>query len=160
MSGRQTPSWARQLLLSSFLVFLGLLQSCADISDREIVQRFEQHRADFERLARVGLSTGLSCEATGQGTKCNSETAQSMFQELHKEAGVKSVQAREDIPQLGNSVSFVMAGYGLITTNSYSKGIAYSTAPLSPVVENTDNHADMRFRFRRIADHWYVFVMP
>ena len=160
MNRRQGSQWRCQAFFWFLPILAVALQSCSNISDNEIAQRFAEHRADFERVAKLGLSTRLSCQATGSEIKCNSKILNSLFQTLHKEADVQSIEARADIPQLGKSVFFVIADYGLITTNSYSKGILYSTDPISPVVENTGDHDDMRFRFRPIADHWYVFVMP
>ena len=137
-----------------------LLQSCSEINDKQIVRIFESHRAALDRIAKIGLSSDLSCNATDREVKCNNATAQPIFEALSREAGVKAIRARSDIPQLGNAVYFVIADYGFITTNSYSKGIVYSAASLSPVVDDTQSRAEMRFRFRPIADHWYVFVMP
>lgn len=147
------------LLLWLLLLCIGLV-GCSDVRDRDIASSFENNRAAFERVVKLAISSDLSCQADKGELKCNNQGALPTFEELHKKAEVNAIQARKDIPQLGNAVYFVMASYGPITTNSYSKGVVYSTASLSPIVENTANHPDMRFRFRTLDDHWYVFVMP
>lgn len=146
------PFWAALLCL--------LFGSCSDRPDRDVSSTFAKNRAIFETIAKLGLSTDLSCQTHDGDLQCNNPAVRPLFEALHKNADVKAIQASNDIPQLGNSVYFVMASYGLITTNSYSKGIAYSTASLTPTADNTADHPDMRFRFKPLADHWYVFVMP
>lgn len=151
---------ARYVLLFWALLPCLILGSCSDIRDRDISNSFAKNRAAFESIAKLGISTDLSCQVHGGDLECNNPAARPIFDALHKNADVKAIQARNDIPQLGNSVYFVMASYGPITTNSYSKGLVYSTMSLTPSVDNTADHPDMRFRFRPLTDHWYVFVMP
>jgi hypothetical protein len=111
-------------------------------------------------MAKLGFSTNLSCQVHDGDLECSDGSALPLFEALNKGATVKAVQARSDIPQLGNAVYFVLASYGLITTNSYSRGVIYSTSDLRPVVRNTGEHPEMRFRFKPLAEHWYVFTMP
>lgn len=150
-------SSGRALLLAWLYVWLG---SCVDVQDRNVAISFEKNRSAFEAIAKLAISTNLSCEADSGEPQCNNGSARPLFKILYRNAHVMAVQARSDIPQLGNAVYFVMDTYGPITTNSYSKGIVYSTGTLSPRVDNTADHPEMRYRFRTLGGHWYIFVMP
>jgi hypothetical protein len=135
--------------------------ACSDIRDQEIASDFVNNRPLFDHIVEIGLSTDLSChEASGNIETCSMPVATTTFDALRKRARIQSINARHDIPQLGNAVYFTVASYGLVTMSSYSKGIVYSTNALQPVVNNTEDRPDLRFRFNRIAEHWYVFIMP
>jgi hypothetical protein len=156
----QVVGVVNSLFVSCLVLICLTLTGCTDISDQAVSSYFAKNRNAFERMAKLGVSSGLSCQARGGKLECNEGSALTLFEALHRDADVNAVQARSDIPELGNAVYFVVANYGLITTNSYSKGVIYSTSSLLPVVSNTDEHPEMRFRFKPLADHWYVFTMP
>lgn len=143
------------------LALLFCLMTGCEITDRTISENFMKNRATFDRMVELGLSKDLSCyEAPGSVTQCTDPVAIKPFEEMRNSIGVTSIRATQNIPQLGNAVCFTMASYGVLVTDSYSKGLVYSTQALQPLVDDTSDHPELRFRFHRIADHWYVFTMP
>ena len=143
-------------------VLLSVVGSCsAEISDLDIAQEFTRNKALFDQIVRIGLSTDLSCyESTGNVATCSNPTATATFDALRSLARIKAIHARHGLPEPGDTVCFVVAEYGMLTTNSYTKGLVYSASALQPIVESTDDHPDLKYRFKRIANHWYVFTMP
>jgi hypothetical protein len=98
-----------------------------EITDRAISQSFTKNRESFDRIVQIGLSKDFSCyEAPGAVMQCTNPIATKTFEELRKNAGVSSIRAMQGIPQLGNAVCFTMASYGVLVTDSYSKGVVYS----------------------------------
>ncbi len=91
--GARTLRW-HTLATAVCLALVGsLLQSCSEINDKQIVRIFESHRAALDRIAKIGLSSDLSCNATDREVKCNNATAQPIFEALSREAGVKAIRA-------------------------------------------------------------------
>jgi hypothetical protein len=142
------------------ILFLAL-GGCADIRDRDIASMFARDQVTFEGLAQIGISAGLSCyEARDGSLQCSNASARPLFEQLHQKDGVRAIQAKAGGAQAGKAVYFVVASYGPITTNSYSKGLVYATAPLSPLVENTDDHPEVPRRYKPLGGNWYVFTTP
>jgi len=150
------------LPMFSILMVLCLLNACtSEISDKEISADFTNYKKLFAETARLGLGTDLACyRKSGDTVTCNMPAAIETFRSLSRVTGVKSAYARNDIPQLGNAVYFVVAEYGFVTMSSYTKGLIYSQQELVPTVNSTDDKPESKYRFKKLEDHWYVFRMP
>ena len=107
-----------------------------------------------------GLGSDLSCYESMHKAVCNISELTDTFDELRQAAGVKAIYARHDLPELGNAVYFVIAQYGFVTMSSYTKGLIYSTQRIQPLVNDTDDRPESKYRFKRIHGNWYAFVMP
>jgi hypothetical protein len=144
----------------STILFL-VLTACSELKDRDIALRFERDRGGFEQLAKMAATKQLSCsERSDHSLECTDAEALPLFAGLNKRDGVHSVQTESGMPRVAGGVYFVMASYGLITTNSWSKGLLYATAKPSPIVTDTDEHEDVPRRYSALSGNWYVFATP
>ena len=112
------PNWDYRLLaLPCLFLCIGLV-SCSDVRDQDVAKYFETSRVAFERIAEIAISSNLSCQVEGAELQCNNRNVLPLFGQLHKNAGVNAIYVTKAVPELGNAVYFVMASYGLISTNS------------------------------------------
>lgn len=137
--------------------FLLSMIGCSNLNDGDIASRLAKDRPTFERLAKMAEERQLSCsEDAGHVLKCDDPEALPLFERLNKSDGVRSVHTKTDEPHVSSGVYFAMASYGLITTNSESKGLLYATTKPMPLVADTDKHEDVPRRFNALYGNWYV----
>jgi len=157
---RATAVWGRfhhLIVAGLFLVLIG----CSELKDNDIASRLAKDRSTFEQLAKLAEEKQLWCaESSDHTLKCNDPDALPLFERLNKHDGVRSVQTKTDVPRVSDGVYFAMVNYGLITTNSESKGLLYSTTRPSPLVHDTGQREDIPRRFNAVSQNWYVFTTP
>ncbi len=159
---RSVPAWVTGVFraITSVILFLAL-GGCSELKDRDVASRLAHDRGSFEQVAKMATSKPLSCsEGSDHALECTDPEALPLFAAINKRDGVRSVQTESGEPRVASGVYFVMTTYGLITTNSWSKGLLYATANPSPVVADTDKHEDVPRRYNALYGNWYVFAIP
>lgn len=141
-------------------------------SDDSLIQNFQNHEAEFERLVRMAKEDSHVIRIASDFTWTDKNAAwprpeselgfsterwneyRSLFKKLDLKAGILNYQ-----PDL---VYLTASTQGLLTGGS-GKGYAYSLKEPSPIVESLDNvsfkgsEKSMNFAYRKLKGNWYLF---
>lgn len=142
-------------------------------TDARVKQQFFAHQADFEKI--VGMAeedahlvriakdfTWLDTDASWPRKDAGiSQKRWDEYRRLFRRAGVPDGLSKDIGPP---RIFLPIASRGLVTSGD-AKGIAYSRAPLTPVLRyldgvNPNELYDKRGRviaFATIQDHWYIY---
>ena len=161
--------FALWLGMVAVLISPWLLAGQTHPTDAELKKRFNSHRGDLERLARMAeedqhliriasnftwLDTDASWPRDNVGiSPARWNAYRSLFQNLGIDGGISR---RVELP---TSLFFLISGFGTVPSGS-TKGLVYSPRLLSPTRESLDglNFTDKGIYFEKIAEKWYLFV--
>lgn len=138
------------------LVICSLLLGCAPHPpDESLRVRFFQHEASFEKLVRIApnftwpenTEVPLSCQRWDE------------YRVLFRELGIEfGISRRDDV-----GVMLIVNSVGMISRGT-SKGYAYSTEQLDPIVASLDEKGTQPcgrrkdcIAFKRLKNNWYLF---
>jgi hypothetical protein len=124
---------------------LGGLAGCArHPSDREMIERFNAHREEFQMLADEAL--------TDVGSVGRDE-----YQRRLAALGIGGVGVGN---QLRGEVTFSMSSKGVGFAHGSSKGFLYTPTIPDPLLDSLEGKAVRAYAsaYRRIADRWYLYL--
>jgi hypothetical protein len=155
----QASALAMTLLSSSGVVvgLAGLLSwSLSPPSDAGMFRHFSRREAAFEQLARMAEEDPqvwrIGSNFTDPDNRAElglSDQRIAQYRALLRQAGVRVVIHRRE----PNYIVFSYWDFGSAISESDSKGFAYSTERLEPIVPSLD----FRKGYRRIHGHWYLY---
>ena len=160
------------LFVIAFLGWALLYDPRPNPSDDALIDYFNQHRIDFDRLVsmaneddsvraiygnevmwndgsirRVSVADGVSTERWNEYRNVFARLNEYENNSITKRTDQLRISASIDVSELDNLESVVVV-----------KGYAYSVSELTPLVDSLDNMAGrMGSYYRRIDQHWYLY---
>jgi len=171
--GRASPVAMLSILLLSVLGALGFAVTPPTWrSDATLSSHFRKHRAEFEQLVKMAMEDARLTRIAPDfrypyddvGSASNNiglpEPRRDEYRRLFGRVGA-SLGIWKDIDP--SRIFFPIVSAGLVAAG-WTKGLVYSTAPLSPVLKSLDERPPDQFWershvlvYRKIEDHWYIY---
>jgi hypothetical protein len=171
--------WQKVMVVMLGLTALGAIAQSAALkplpSDKALRARFFAHRADFEKLAAMANEDSRLTRIAPDFTWLDDEVAWprknvgiseqrwTEYKQIFRRVGASDGIAKGTEP---TRIIFPIMSIGLVPTG-FAKGIVYSEAPLSPVLESLNDRplhqkgtgpdSSHVLVYKPIENHWYIY---
>ena len=152
-----------------FLVLaLAAIGGCGLPSDKELLSLYEAKKDTFERLRRMSLEnrhlSHVGTDSYSEDFKGQTYSAPSTHLSAERWAGYRSLlielSSEASIsrgPLMTNTIWFPIA-YERRTWKRSCKGVCFSTVTVEPLCESLDGPLAGFRSYRRINEHWYMYL--